>query len=167
MQGLLDLWAIHFDDYRFVDVASILDDGPCSLSDFVDLAQEQCKGTRSILEREWLPSTVALITQLRDTWDGIVQSAPDAVDGIRRLSTLCSPKDPGFSQLELLFKSIATLMGNQLRGCVTASLRDLSAEFEKHKDGSAYEGEYDATAFMTRDQVIDTVVDVNITLSCR
>ncbi|KAI9331944.1 dynein heavy chain and region D6 of dynein motor-domain-containing protein [Obelidium mucronatum] len=90
---------------------------PMTIDDFQSMLRNQCQNFRAKLLNEWIPNAANMFFNNKDTWYSI--------------ATECQDADVGFRRLDAFFKSVSTLMSNQLWSYVETSLSDFEAFFSK------------------------------------
>ncbi|KAI9217055.1 dynein heavy chain, N-terminal region 2-domain-containing protein, partial [Blastocladiella britannica] len=110
---------------------------PISLDDFHSVLRAQCHAFRARILNEWLPEIADMFISTKDQWYSIATRTADP--------------DVGFKQLDAFFKSVATLMGNQLWTMTETSLATLEKFFAQFSDsgGSSSVATADVTAFFS------------------
>jgi dynein heavy chain len=116
--GLHSMWINEFDTVRFVDAERIKRAvPPPPLRDFITVLNADADAARVVLRERWVQIATDVVLEHADEWTALLG------DG----KTIA-----GYARLERLFQSAATLMSNELRGTVMASLADLRALFARH-----------------------------------
>ncbi|KAJ3238670.1 Dynein heavy chain 3, axonemal [Chytriomyces hyalinus] len=90
---------------------------PMTIDDFQTTLRSQCQNFRAKLLNEWIPNAANLFFNMKNVWYSI--------------ATECEDPDVGFRRLDAFFKSVATLMSNQLWSFVETSLSDFETFFSK------------------------------------
>ncbi|KAJ3206419.1 Dynein heavy chain 7, axonemal [Entophlyctis luteolus] len=90
---------------------------PMTIDDFQATLRNQCQNFRTKLLNEWIPNAANMFFNSKDTWYSIATKTDDP--------------DEGFRRLDYFFKSVSTLMSNQLWSYVETSLSELEAFFSK------------------------------------
>jgi hypothetical protein len=129
--GLLGVWRDNFHEVRFIDTGKLSANAPSPLTAIASAIETDARLARVILEETWLGEAAAVILDNTEEWSALLGDGTSIV---------------GFTQLEHLFQSIATLMSNELRDSVSESLDDLRQLFSRYDAGNKYDNEY--TDFM-------------------
>lgn len=130
--GLLGVWRDTFYTVRFVNTEKFVADCPTPLPDLTATIGSDSMTARSVFEEKWLDEAAAVILENTEEWSALLGDGTSIA---------------GFTQLEHLFQSIATLMSNELREAVTDSLGDLRSLFAQYAEGNAYDDSYDDFMF--------------------
>ncbi|KAI8622787.1 dynein heavy chain and region D6 of dynein motor-domain-containing protein [Chytriomyces sp. MP71] len=96
---------------------------PMTIDDFQTMLRNQCQTFRAKLLNEWIPNAANMFFNNKNVWYSI--------------ATECADPDVGFRRLDAFFKSVATLMSNQLWSFVETSLADFEAFFTKFATASS------------------------------
>lgn len=150
MQGLLALWHDDFASTRLVDKVRVLTGGPLSLDAFTAALHGDSVAGRGQVQVVWVEAAADIVVRHRQFWDGYVDGRNDIA---------------GYHILEHLFQSIATLMANQLRYIVLASLQDLCGLFARYATGNAYDGEYADFAVSAPQMIVLELVPCGATVT--
>ncbi|KAJ3373477.1 Dynein heavy chain 3, axonemal [Kappamyces sp. JEL0680] len=117
MLSLLQIYS-QYEHCRVVDMSvftpAIL---PMSIGEFQSILKNQCTTFKSKVLNEWLPTVANMFLATKDSWYSIVAKSGDV--------------DVGFQRLDSFFKSVTTLLSNQLWAMVEASLNDFEAFFQQ------------------------------------
>ncbi|EPZ33684.1 Dynein heavy chain domain-containing protein [Rozella allomycis CSF55] len=86
---------------------------PLTTGEFQSIIREQCKEFRQVILTKWLPEIIQVFIEMKSTWYSIVTSR--------------NGSDESYDLLDSFFRSVATLMSNQLWETLNNSIDD----FEK------------------------------------
>ncbi|TPX32092.1 hypothetical protein SmJEL517_g04759 [Synchytrium microbalum] len=98
---------------------------PVDVTEFRNVFKKQCDDFSQKINEEWLPAVANMFFATKDQWYELATSNPDP--------------DAGFRLLDAFFKSVSTLMSNQLWSMVASSLDDFEAfigRVEENAEGS-------------------------------
>ncbi|OAJ37962.1 hypothetical protein BDEG_21931 [Batrachochytrium dendrobatidis JEL423] len=123
MIQLLQIYA-QFEKCKVVDMSvfssSVL---PMTTAEFQGILKAQCQAFRSKMLNEWIPTVVNLFLQSKDIWYSV--------------ATDCEDTDVGFRRLDMFFKSVTTLLSNQLWSLVEASIVEFETFFSQFSQASS------------------------------
>ncbi|KAJ3308630.1 Dynein heavy chain 3, axonemal [Boothiomyces sp. JEL0838] len=123
MPEILKIFAL-FENSRVVDMSvftpSVL---PMSIGEFQSILKSQCQSFKNKLLNEWIPMVANMFLASKDSWYSI--------------ATKCEDADLGYQRLDNFFKSVTTLLSNQLWSLVEASLNDFEAFFNQFANASS------------------------------
>ncbi|KAJ3276290.1 Dynein heavy chain 3, axonemal [Terramyces sp. JEL0728] len=123
MPELLKIFAL-FEKTRVVDMSvftpSVL---PMSIGEFQSILKSQCQSFKNKLLNEWIPMVANMFLSTKDSWYSI--------------ATKCEDTDLGYQRLDNFFKSVTTLLSNQLWSMVEASLNDFERFFNQFAGASS------------------------------
>jgi dynein heavy chain len=115
MRDLLQIYA-YFENCRVVDMSvftsAIL---PITTAEFSSILQSQMQAFKSKMLNEWIPMVASCLLKSKDKWYCIATDCPDT--------------DLGYKRLDAFFKSITTVLSNQLWAMVDRSLHDFESFF--------------------------------------
>jgi hypothetical protein len=89
---------------------------------------------REELETGWIGAAAQVLLDHRAEWYGLVAADTDPV--------------VGYHFLEQFFKSVGSLMSNQLRSCVAATFADIVTFFQQYAGGNDFGAEYTNDLFL-------------------
>jgi dynein heavy chain, axonemal len=117
MRDLLTIHT-HFEKCRVVDVSvltsSVL---PMTSGEFASIIKSQCLTFKNQMLNEWIPMVASYLLKSKDKWYCI--------------ATECEDPDLGYKRLDSFFKSITTVLSNQLWGLVAKSLTEFEQLFSQ------------------------------------
>ncbi|XP_048589777.1 dynein axonemal heavy chain 3-like isoform X2 [Nematostella vectensis] len=126
LRNLLYLWETQFSKLRLIDIAGLQSSLPLRVEDLYRHVQDTCSQGSHRLKEEWIPECVRIISEARDEIEDIMPDTEEA----------------RVQMMDHFFACVASLMSNNLRSCVYASIEDLLSFIGAYHHGNDFEGEF-------------------------
>ncbi|KAG4091689.1 dynein heavy chain and region D6 of dynein motor-domain-containing protein [Neocallimastix lanati (nom. inval.)] len=112
---------------------------PVTIEDFQSILKAQCASFRNKILNEWIPTVANRFYDTKDSWYSIVTSYPDP--------------EVGFKRLDSFFKSVSSLMGNQLWKIAEASITEYENFFSQFENAQS-----NTSLFKIKLSIVDTQI---------